>query len=66
MDIDVEIKRVKDFVNTGNYHAAYNIALSALNECRRNHDQGGVDRMLICIQQVIDALKQEFGSAAGS
>lgn len=66
MDIDVEIQRVKDFVNAGNYHAAYNIALSALNECRRNNDQPGVDRMLSCIQQVIDALKMEFGSPPGS
>lgn len=66
MDIDAEIQRVEGFVGDGNYHAAYNIALSALNECRRTTDQQGVDRMLGCIQRVVDALAQEFGSAPES
>jgi hypothetical protein len=66
MDIDAETQRVEGFVSAGNYHAAYNIALSALNACRRNNDQQGVDRMLGCIQKVVDALSQEFAGAAES
>lgn len=62
MDIETEIKQVQGFVAKGNYHAAYNIALSALNECRRNNDQQGVDQILICIQDIVDSLKNEFGS----
>lgn len=65
MDIATEIQRVKDFVTAGNYHAAYNIALSALNECRRENDQQGVDRMIVCIREVVDALATEFGSPTG-
>lgn len=62
MDIETEIKRVQDFINQGNYHAAYNIALSALNECRRNNNQQGVDRMIECIRSLVDSLAIEFGS----
>lgn len=62
MDIETEIKRVQDFINQGNYHAAYNIALSALNECRRNNNQQGVDRMIECIRNLVDSLAIEFGS----
>ena len=62
MDLDAEIQRVQDFIDGGNYHAAYNIALSALNECRRNSDQLGVDRMIECIRNLVDSLASEFGS----
>ena len=41
--IETETKRIQDFVDRGNYHAAYNIALSGLNACRRANDQPGTD-----------------------
>ena len=62
MDLQVEIKRVQGFVDIGNYHAAYNIALSGLNECRRTNDQAGVDRFIQTIQKIVDSLAAEFGS----
>lgn len=61
MDIESEAKRVREFVDRGNYHAAYNVALSALNSCRREEDQAGVDRFIEIIRGVVDALAAEFG-----
>ncbi len=61
MDIESEAKRVREFVDRGNYHAAYNVALSALNSCRREKDQAGVDRFIEIIRGVVDALAAEFG-----
>ena len=62
MDIEAEAKRVQDFVDKGNYHAAYNIALSGLNACRRNNDKAGIDRFLDIIRAVVESLAAEFGS----
>lgn len=62
MDIESYQEEVQGFVSRGNYHAAINIALSGLNECRRNNDQAGVDRCLGVIKSVIQALAEEFGS----
>jgi len=62
MDIEVEARRVQDFVDKGNYHAAYNIALSGLNACRRNNDQAGINRFLDIIRAVVESLAAEFGS----
>jgi hypothetical protein len=62
MDIEAEARRVQDFVDKGNYHAAYNIALSGLNACRRNNDQAGIDQFLDIIRAVIESLAAEFGS----
>ena len=62
MDIEAEAEKVQDFVDKGNYHAAYNIALSGLNACRRNNDQAGTDRFIDIIRAVVDALAEEFGS----
>jgi hypothetical protein len=62
MDIEAEAGRVQDFVDKGNFHAAYNIALSGLNACRRSNDQAGVDRFLDIIRAVVDSLVAEFGS----
>jgi len=65
MDIEAEAKRVQDFVDKGNYHAAYNIALSGLNACRGSNDQAGIDRFLDIIRSVVDSLAAEFGSPVG-
>lgn len=62
MDMEPYKERVQSFVQRGNYHAAFNIALSGLNECRRNNDQQGVDDCLIVIHDVIKALSENFGS----
>ena len=62
MDIEAEARRVQDFVDKGNYHAAYNIALSGLNACRRSNDQAGIDRFLDIIRAVVESLAAEFGS----
>ena len=62
MDIEAETKRVREFVANGNYHAAYNIALSAMNACRREGDQAGVDECIALIREIVAALADEFGS----
>ena len=62
MDLDAQAKVVQGFVDKGNYHAAYNIALSGLNACRRNNDQEGIDRFIDIIKTVVDSLATEFGS----
>jgi hypothetical protein len=62
MNIEAEAEKVRSFVDKGNYHAAYNIALSGLNACRRNNDQAGIDRFIEIIRAVVDALAAEFGS----
>ena len=63
MNFQGEAERVREFVSIGNYHAAYNIALSALNACRREGDQAGVDACLALIREIVDALEREFGSS---
>ena len=62
MNIESEAERVQDFIDRGNYHAAYNIALSGLNACRRDKDQAGVDRFIDLIRGIVDSLAAEFGS----
>ena len=62
MDTELETDRIQDFVDKGNYHAAMNIALSALNECRRNDDQAGVDKFIDIIKGIAQMLAKEFGS----
>lgn len=62
MSFEAEAERVREFVGAGNYHAAYNIALSALNACRRDGDQAGVDAAIALIREIVDSLAAEFGS----
>ena len=62
MNIESYEDEVRGFVSRGNYHAAINIALSGLNECRRNDDQAGIDQCLSVIRDVIQHLAEEFGS----
>jgi len=52
MDIESETKTVQAFVDKGNYHAAMNIASSALNEFRRNKKQTGIDRFIDVIKGI--------------
>jgi hypothetical protein len=62
MDLDSEEKRIREFVDAGNYHAAYNIALSAMNACRRESDQAGTDRCIAIIRGIVDSLEAEYAS----
>ena len=62
MNIEEEAENIRQFVDRGNYHAAYNIALSGLNACRREQDQAGVDRFIEIIRGIVDRLAEEFGS----
>ena len=62
MNIEQEAENIRQFVDRGNYHAAYNIALSGLNACRRDSDQEGVDRFIGIIRGIVDSLAGEFGS----
>ena len=62
MDLQAETTRINEFVDKGNYHAAINIALSAMNKCRRNHDQHGTDHFIDLIKQITDKIAEEFGS----
>ena len=62
MDIESELVTIEDFVRKGNFHAAINISISALNECRRNNDQSGVDRFLDEIKSIHQKMVDEFGT----
>ncbi|MGD2054265.1 MAG: hypothetical protein PVG45_09165 [Gammaproteobacteria bacterium] len=53
---------VQGFAARGNYHAAINVALSGMNQCRKAQDQQGVDQCLQIIEGLITRLVQEFGS----
>lgn len=66
VNIESETKRIQEFVQKGNYHAAYNIALSGLNACRRANDQPGTDLFIEIIRDVVDSLAKEFGSQPAS
>lgn len=62
MDIESETKTIQEFVDKGNYHAAMNIAISALNACRRNKNQPGIDTFLGVIKGIANTMADEFGS----
>jgi len=62
MDIEAETRIIQEFVDKGNYHAAMNIAISAMNECRRNNDQAGVNHFLEVIRKIADTMTQVFAA----
>ena len=64
MDIEEEKERIMSFVTRGNYHAAINLAISGLNECRRNNDQACMDDFLRIINDISITMVREFGSQA--
>jgi hypothetical protein len=65
VNIELEAERIDEFVKKGNYHAAYNIALSGMNACRHENNQDGIDHFIDIIRGVVDSLAAEFGSQAG-
>ncbi len=62
MDIESETNRIQEFVDKGNYHAAINLAISAMNECRRNDSQAGTDHFIAMIKSIADTIAEKFGS----
>jgi len=65
MDIVGYTDETRGFVEEGNYHAALNIALSSLNECRRNGYHVCVDKFVGIIKDIALTLEREFGSQEG-
>ncbi len=62
MVIKSEKENIQSHVDKGNYHAAINLAISAMNECRRNQDQAGVDDFIAVIKGIVDVMADKFGS----
>ena len=62
MDIETETARVRSFVDRGNFHAALNIALSAMNAARREDDQQATNHFLDLMADIITTMRQQFGS----
>ena len=62
MNINDEFVRINDFISRSNYHAAINLSISAMNECRRSQDQQGVDRFIDLMQTIIDQMREKFAS----
>ena len=65
MDIVGYTDETRGFVEEGNYHAALNIALPGLNECRRNGYHVCVDKFVGIIKDIALTLEREFGSQEG-
>lgn len=64
MDVEAETTRIQEHVDKGNYHAGINLAISAMNECRREENQQGVDYFLDMIKGIANTMVGEFGSKA--
>jgi len=62
MDIKSEKENIQSHVDKGNYHAGINLAISAMNACRRENDQSGVDTFIGVIKGIVDTMADEFGS----
>lgn len=62
MNIDSEKANIQTHVDKGNYHAAINLAISAMNECRRENNQIGVDSFLDFIKEIVQTMTDKFGS----
>ena len=66
MNIESETIKIQGFVVKGNYHAAINLAISAMNECRRDKDQAGIDYFIEMIKGIANTMGEEFGSNKAS
>ena len=60
-DIDAELKLISGFVIKGNYHAAMNISISALNKCRQQDNQEGVNTFLGMIRKITEHMTEKYG-----
>ncbi|MEJ2141100.1 MAG: hypothetical protein P8Y24_01880 [Gammaproteobacteria bacterium] len=62
MDKQSYMERINTFIQKGNYHAAINVALSAMNACRKQQDQAGIDEFIDVIRGIVQTLAKEFAS----
>ena len=62
MNIESEKENIQHHIDKGNYHAGINLAISAMNECRRTEDQAGVDIFIGVIKSIANRMGDEFGS----
>ncbi len=62
MDIESEKADIQQHLDKGNYHAAINLSISAMNACRKEQDQAGVDEFIRFIRSIVDRMDDEFGS----
>lgn len=53
---------IDEHLDKGNYHAAINIAISAMNQCRREDNQAGTDYFIKMIKDIANTIGEEFGS----
>ena len=63
MDKNAHMERINTFIEKGNYHAAINVALSAMNACRKVKDQTGVDEFIDVIKGIAETLANKFASS---
>lgn len=57
-----EDERIQGFIEQGNYHASVNLTISAMNACRRESDQNGVEHYLELLQRIVDIMCEAYGS----
>lgn len=62
MNIEQETNDIQQHLDKGNYHAAMNIAISAVNAGRKENDQHAIDHFLDLISVIAETMMQEFGS----
>lgn len=62
MDKNTLMERINTFIEKGNYHAAINVALSAMNACRKDRDQTGIDEFIDVINGIVQTLAEQFAS----
>ncbi|MGB5398415.1 MAG: hypothetical protein WBN96_14810 [Gammaproteobacteria bacterium] len=62
MDIEAEEKAIRQFIDKENYHAAMNLSISAVNECRKQTNQPGIDHFIELIGEIADTMAEKFGS----
>ncbi len=62
MSIKSEKENIQNHIDRGNYHAAINLAISAMNACRKDDNQPGVDVFIAFIREIVDVMANEFGS----
>lgn len=62
MDTESYTDKIKTFVSESNYHAAFNIAVSGLNEGRSTDNQSAIDQFVSIIKAISIMVATEYGS----
>lgn len=55
-----ELKRIHEFIEKENFHAAINLSISAMNACRKHHDREGVEECLLLIESIVKRMRQLY------